>query len=128
MQLIIAEKKSVGETIAKRFNIVFEPSQFKHLSGLGKLEDKDEFKENDSTELYNKILRKELTMEDVMSSTFANAPINRISSSNTAYYVTDRLRELTHLYENLHNMTANNLHIHLWKKDCNQNIVLIVHK
>lgn len=112
---------SVNKSI-KKFNIIFEPNQFKHLSGLEKLEDKDEFKENDSTELFNKILRKELTISDVMSSDYANVPINQNSSTQTSYYVIDRLKELTYLYENLHNMTAENLHIHLWKKDCNRDM------
>lgn len=51
-------------------------------------------------------------------SSLANKKINEHSPNNIEYYVVDRLRELTNLYNNLHNMTNDNLHIHIWNKTC----------
>ncbi len=108
---------AVNKTV-RNFTLIFEESQFKHLSGLGKLEDIDEFKENDSTTLLYKILNRELNMQDVLRSDFVDTRINENSPNNIEYYVTDRLNELKHFYNNLHNMTSDNLYVHLWKREC----------
>lgn len=116
-EIVLSIDKSI-----KEFTVVFESNQFKHLSGLEKLDDIDEFKEKKSAILLNKILKRKITIQDVYRSSLANKKINEHSPNNIEYYVVDRLRELTNLYNNLHNMTTNNLHIHLWKKDCSQDM------
>ena len=112
---------AVNKTV-RNFTLIFEDSQFKHLSGLEKLKDIDEFKENDSATLLNKIINRELTMQDVLSSNFVNVRINENSPNNVEYYVTDRLKELKHLYSNLHNVSDDNLCICLWKRFCQPNL------
>lgn len=108
---------AVNKTV-RNFALIFEDSQFKHLSGLGKLADIDEFKENDSATLLYKIINRELDIQDVLRSDFVNTRINENSPNNVEYYVTDRLNELKHFYDNLHNMTSENLYVHLWKREC----------
>lgn len=108
---------SISKAIRK-FTLKFDSSQFKHLSGLEKLEDIDEFNGKSSAALLHTILKKELTIQDVYRSSFAHIKINEHSPNNVEYYIVDRLRELTNLYNNLHNMTDDNLHIHIWDKDC----------
>lgn len=108
---------AVNKTV-KSFTLIFEDSQFKHLSGLEKLSDNKDFDLDSSKILLNKILNQELTMQDVTNSSFANRRINENLSSVTSYYVVDRLRELTFLYDNLHNLTNENLQIHIWNSSC----------
>lgn len=48
---------SIDKSI-KEFTVVFESNQFRHLSGLEKLDDIDEFKEKNSAALLNKILKR----------------------------------------------------------------------
>lgn len=108
---------AVNKTV-RNFTLIFEDSQFKHLSGLGKLADIDEFKENDSATLLYKIINRELDIQDVLRSDFVDTRINENSPNNIEYYVTDRLNELKNFYDNLHNMTSENLYVHLWKRDC----------
>lgn len=112
---------AVNKTV-RNFTLIFEDSQFKHLSGLGKLADIDEFKENDSATLLYKIINRELDIQDVLRSDFVNTRINENSPNNIEYYVTDRLNELKHFYDNLHNMTSENLYVHLWKRECSSNL------
>lgn len=108
---------SVNKSI-RTFLLSFQSNQFKHLAGLEKLKDVHEFRENDSTDLLKKILNRELTIHNVNESSFADIKINENSPNNVEYYVVDRIRELANLYDNLHNMTNDNLHIHIWDKDC----------
>ena len=108
---------SVNKDIRK-FTLKFDSSQFKHLSGLEKLEDIDEFNDKNSAALLHSIIKKKVTIQDVFRSRFADIKINENSPNNVEYYVVDRIRELANLYDNLHNMTNDNLHIHIWDKDC----------
>lgn len=108
---------SINKDIRK-FTLKFDSSQFKHLSGLEKLEDIDEFNDKNSAALLHSIIKKKVTIQDVFRSSFADIKINENSPNNVEYYVIDRIRELANLYDNLHNMTNDNLHIHIWDKDC----------
>lgn len=108
---------AVNKTV-KKFTLIFEDSQFKHLSGLEKLSDNKNFALDSSKVLFNKILNKELTMQDVTNSPLANKRINENLSSTTSYYVVDRIKELMFLHDNLHNLTNENLQIHIWNRNC----------
>ena len=102
----------------KSFNIVFEAGQFKHLSGLEKLKDISEFRNNSSKALLEKILNHDITTQSIMNSSFINTRINDNTASQTDYYVIDRLTELKTLYDKIHNIDNNNFCIHIWDKNC----------
>jgi hypothetical protein len=102
--------------------LIFDPSEFKHLTGLEKLSDKPIFSQLTSRELLKNILDKKITYETISDSKFLLAPINDVSPNNIKYYVTDRINELTYLYNYLHNMKFNNLHIYQWHKNISPNL------
>lgn len=102
----------------KKFNIVFEPNQFKHLSGLEKLKDISDFRNISSKVLLKKILDHNITTESIMNSSFINIRINDNTPSRIDYNIIDRLTELKTLYNKIHNIDNNNFCIYVWDKFC----------
>lgn len=112
---------SVDKTI-KEIELVFSPSEFKHLAALEKLEDKPIFREMTSRDVFNDILQQKITYNDIADSQFVNSSLNDISKNNVEYYITDRITELTNLYNYLHNMSRNNMNIYMWNKNVPSNL------
>ena len=93
----------------KELILAFSEKEFKHLTGLEKLKDKNILHDLSSSTLFNYILDHKIVYdkssyansqnieEQIVDSKHINDPINNIDKSNVAYNVVDRIAELTNL-------------------------------
>jgi len=112
----------------KEFNIKFSEKEFKHLIGLAKLADKAVFYDMSSATMLNYILNHNIVYdsslysdvsnvdihEQIIDSKLLNDPINNSNKSDVIYNITDRILELTNLYNLMHNATNVSLSIFKW--------------
>ncbi len=112
----------------KEFNISFSEKEFKHLIGLEKLKDKAVFHDMSSATMLNYILNHNIVYdsslysdvpnmdihEQIIDSSLLNDPINNSSKSDVIYNITDKILELTNLYNLMHSATNDSLSIFKW--------------
>lgn len=87
----------------KKVTCNFDLSEFKHLSGIEKLNDiQVKFKNLSSKTLIQKIINYEIDYNDLQKSIYFNKKLNS-SSENKSYTLNDRLKVLSIIYDLFHN-------------------------
>ncbi len=110
----------------ERFTLNFDVSQFMHLTSIEKLNDLWEIENISSKELFEMILKRELTYDRLEQSTNFNENVFPAKSpdgkaNGVEYGIKDRLISLTDLFDNLNNINNTkgtpNIDVYMWNAE-----------